>query len=173
MCRGWSRKSWSAATGPSYRVRLPQLDWLQPIRTIWGGFVLLNGSGAPDRIRTCDPCLRRAVLYPAELRVRSLETSASASMMPIGAPFIPAPMTSHSRRGRAAAGWAARRPPMVNWMGRLAMPIAALFILAPMGESFAARMRRGWVGGSEAAHGELDGTVGDANRGAVHLGSDG
>ena len=25
--------------------------------------------GAPDRIRTCDPCLRRAVLYPAELRV--------------------------------------------------------------------------------------------------------
>ena len=27
-------------------------------------------SGAPDRIRTCDPCLRRAVLYPAELRAR-------------------------------------------------------------------------------------------------------
>jgi hypothetical protein len=27
-------------------------------------------NGAPDRIRTCDPCLRRAVLYPAELRVR-------------------------------------------------------------------------------------------------------
>ncbi|MDB5715222.1 MAG: hypothetical protein JWO15_2619, partial [Sphingomonadales bacterium] len=27
-------------------------------------------DGAPDRIRTCDPCLRRAVLYPAELRVR-------------------------------------------------------------------------------------------------------
>src|SRR6478609_2156820 len=26
------------------------------------------GSGAPDRIRTCDPCLRRAILYPAELR---------------------------------------------------------------------------------------------------------
>jgi hypothetical protein len=25
-------------------------------------------TGAPDRIRTCDPCLRRAVLYPAELR---------------------------------------------------------------------------------------------------------
>ena len=24
--------------------------------------------GAPDRIRTCDPRLRRAVLYPAELR---------------------------------------------------------------------------------------------------------
>ena len=25
-------------------------------------------SGAPDRIRTCDLCLRRAALYPAELR---------------------------------------------------------------------------------------------------------
>ncbi len=29
-----------------------------------------NGStGAPDRIRTYDLCLRRAALYPAELRV--------------------------------------------------------------------------------------------------------
>ena len=28
------------------------------------------GNGAPDRIRTCDLCLRRAALYPAELRVR-------------------------------------------------------------------------------------------------------
>ena len=26
--------------------------------------------GAPDTIRTCDPCLRRAVLYPTELRAR-------------------------------------------------------------------------------------------------------
>ncbi len=26
--------------------------------------------GAPERIRTSDPCLRRAVLYPAELRAR-------------------------------------------------------------------------------------------------------
>ena len=29
--------------------------------------------GAPDRIRTCDPCLRRAVLYPTELRALGLE----------------------------------------------------------------------------------------------------
>jgi hypothetical protein len=28
-------------------------------------------TGAPDRIRTCDLCLRRAALYPAELRVRA------------------------------------------------------------------------------------------------------
>jgi hypothetical protein len=27
-------------------------------------------SGAPDKIRTCDLCLRRAALYPAELRAR-------------------------------------------------------------------------------------------------------
>src|SRR5262249_14067811 len=32
-----------------------------------------NGAfwiGAPDKIRTCDLCLRRAALYPAELRAR-------------------------------------------------------------------------------------------------------
>jgi hypothetical protein len=29
----------------------------------------IEGIGAPDRIRTCDLCLRRATLYPAELRV--------------------------------------------------------------------------------------------------------
>src|ERR1700684_2719854 len=28
--------------------------------------------GAPDTIRTCDLCLRRATLYPAELRVRGV-----------------------------------------------------------------------------------------------------
>src|SRR5881275_2938632 len=38
-----------------------------------GDFVDLNEHGAPDRIRTCDLCLRRAALYPAELRVRGLE----------------------------------------------------------------------------------------------------
>jgi hypothetical protein len=30
----------------------------------------LDGYGAPDKIRTCDLCLRRAALYPAELRAR-------------------------------------------------------------------------------------------------------
>jgi hypothetical protein len=33
-------------------------------------FPVLYRSGAPDRIRTCDLCLRRAALYPAELRAR-------------------------------------------------------------------------------------------------------
>src|SRR5262245_4883981 len=31
---------------------------------------LFCDSGAPETIRTSDPCLRRAVLYPAELRAR-------------------------------------------------------------------------------------------------------
>ena len=31
---------------------------------------VLCRSGAPDTIRTCDLCLRRATLYPAELRVQ-------------------------------------------------------------------------------------------------------
>lgn len=33
--------------------------------------VLSFESGAPDRIRTCDPLLRRQVLYPTELRALS------------------------------------------------------------------------------------------------------
>ncbi len=33
-----------------------------------------NKNGAPDRIRTCGLCLRRAALYPAELRVHDGET---------------------------------------------------------------------------------------------------
>ena len=31
--------------------------------------VYTRENGAPDTIRTCDLCLRRATLYPAELRV--------------------------------------------------------------------------------------------------------
>src|SRR5262245_11825285 len=46
----------------------------EPLRTrnlrSWSQAIADNGeSGAPDRIRTCDLCLRRAALYPAELRV--------------------------------------------------------------------------------------------------------
>ena len=32
-------------------------------------------NGAPDRIRTYDLCLRRAALYPAELRVRAISVA--------------------------------------------------------------------------------------------------
>jgi hypothetical protein len=40
------------------------MDYSQEIRVFWM-------SGAPDTIRTCGLRLRRATLYPAELRVRS------------------------------------------------------------------------------------------------------
>jgi hypothetical protein len=36
-------------------------------------------DGAPDRIRTCGLCLRRATLYPAELRVLALGLSDALS----------------------------------------------------------------------------------------------
>jgi hypothetical protein len=32
---------------------------------------LIDVSGAPGMIRTCDPLIRSQVLYPAELRVRA------------------------------------------------------------------------------------------------------
>jgi hypothetical protein len=44
---------------------------------------LLCLSGAPDRIRTCDLCLRRAALYPAELRVQQ----SVGVLYPIGMAF--------------------------------------------------------------------------------------
>ncbi len=36
---------------------------------LWTVSKIWQKIGAPDRIRTCDLCLRRAALYPAELRV--------------------------------------------------------------------------------------------------------
>jgi hypothetical protein len=38
---------------------------------------VMRRRGAPDTIRTCDLCLRRATLYPAELRVRLRERARS------------------------------------------------------------------------------------------------
>ena len=54
-------------------------------------------NGAPDRIRTCDPCLRRAVLYPAELRALIL-----AAAVPDDATAVSPDPVCHPRR--AAAG---------------------------------------------------------------------
>ena len=42
------------------------------------GLWLTMKTGAPDRIRTCGLCLRRAALYPAELRVHNFGTSTSS-----------------------------------------------------------------------------------------------
>ena len=42
----------------------------RPIRTWMAGSRKARGDGAPETIRTSDLCLRRATLYPAELRAR-------------------------------------------------------------------------------------------------------
>ena len=43
---------------------LYQLSYSSPLYIT----MLISPNGAPDRIRTCDPRLRRPLLYPAELR---------------------------------------------------------------------------------------------------------
>ena len=49
---------------------LPQLGGVQPAETTKSQLTeQLNDVGAPDRIRTCDLCLRRATLSPTELQV--------------------------------------------------------------------------------------------------------
>ena len=41
-------------------------------------------SGAPDTIRTCDLCLRRVALYPAELRAQCLAVQRPNESNPLG-----------------------------------------------------------------------------------------
>ena len=43
-----------------------------------------KSTGAPGRTRTCDPRLRRPVLYPTELRAHGLQSTS-----PCGAPLLP------------------------------------------------------------------------------------
>jgi hypothetical protein len=59
-----------------------------------------RASGAPGRTRTCDPRLRRPVLYPAELRalLSSLPFTSTLSLEMVGAAgFEPATLCSQSR----------------------------------------------------------------------------
>lgn len=55
-----SSKSWAEGLEPSYTV----------LETAALPTKLSAYNGAPGRIRTCDPRLRRPLLYPAELRVQ-------------------------------------------------------------------------------------------------------
>ena len=52
------------------------------------GCARMQMSGAPERIRTSDPCLRRAVLYPAELRARGPERRSTFGAKMIRAPAM-------------------------------------------------------------------------------------
>ncbi len=58
-CASWDRKACSRARSSPMKAQKRQVL----------ACPVLYRSGAPDTIRTCDLCLRRATLYPAELRV--------------------------------------------------------------------------------------------------------
>ena len=64
---GWSKRS--VKPGDEVDIRLTALTGFAC--QIANGRSPATRAGAPDRIRTCDLCLRRAALYPAELRVRA------------------------------------------------------------------------------------------------------
>ena len=65
----WDENAEPQTEPKGLKVKLPARDRTplarQQLRT-----AAENEAGAPDTIRTCDLCLRRATLYPAELRVR-------------------------------------------------------------------------------------------------------
>ena len=56
---------------PAELVVSVQLDSYSATENMVGSRQAIDKSGAPGTIRTCDLCLRRAALYPAELRVLS------------------------------------------------------------------------------------------------------
>src|ERR1700710_1308823 len=57
-----------------------------------------RAHGAPGRTRTCDPRLRRPVLYPAELRALEFDTLHHDKYEMVGAAgFEPATLCSQSR----------------------------------------------------------------------------
>ena len=60
--------------------------------------------GAPDTIRTCDLCLRRATLYPAELRVRLQRRGLLAERRAAGYCDETLARNSRSARVRRSAG---------------------------------------------------------------------
>ena len=71
--------------------------------------------GGPDTIRTCDLCLRRAALYPAELRVHATCENASYSAEP-GAVQRPKWGIRRRRMGRCLA-FAVNSPRLKPWRG--------------------------------------------------------
>ena len=90
-----SRRRWPTGVELSRycRTALERLDWMEPealttpqrfspsflpdgdqflvTETATASTWKTDRGGTPDRIRTCDPGIRNAVLYPAELRARA------------------------------------------------------------------------------------------------------
>src|SRR5436853_3550861 len=88
------------------------MPWLA---SIFGGSTARRASrfridhGAPDRIRTCDRCLRRATLYPAELRARSTGLSQRRSELMEPKAGRALSIAERPRSGNAARpGWLPR-----------------------------------------------------------------
>ncbi len=50
-----------------FDIKIPIFMTIRGVPELSQGISMMNGP--PDRSRTCDLCLRRASLYPAELRV--------------------------------------------------------------------------------------------------------
>src|SRR5262245_38071252 len=69
-------------------------------------FVVLYANGAPERIRTSDLCLRRATLYPAELRARAVryidDRSMSGNAACAGHAFV---IASEAKQSRNVGGF--------------------------------------------------------------------
>jgi hypothetical protein len=71
--KSWSRDKYGSRFGfdlsnPQSRARISRASLATAPRRILERKPVF---GAPDRIRICDLCLRRATLYPAELRVQN------------------------------------------------------------------------------------------------------
>jgi hypothetical protein len=76
--------------------------------------------GAPGRTRTCNPRLRRPMLYPVELRAQRRELSRDGGKMtkhpaPVSRPLCPGPVNQHFRRDTTVAE--ATRP-WIRWSGQ-------------------------------------------------------
>lgn len=66
--------------------------------------------GAPGRIRTCDPCLRRAVLYPAELQALGRNGSEASALAAELRRIVCSAAVVHGRRTRVLGSSGSGRP---------------------------------------------------------------
>src|SRR5262249_51218129 len=89
---------WSACSGFEKSVRVLTRCLPGPVFKKLKFAETPDFSGAPDTIRTCDLCLRRATLYPAELRAREGHHLADWPDIGNGLPF--------AGRGLSGAAWA-------------------------------------------------------------------
>ena len=79
-------------------------------------------SGAPDTIRTCDLCLRRVAVYPAELRAQCLAVQRPNESNPLGVCCdIVKPVFSDWTQLLRTSGWPGRRRQMGRCSSKLCL----------------------------------------------------